>query len=82
MHICAEKKFWGLGDYFMKLMNHFDISEESNDQTKPTLQLNINIAPGVTETMIMYEGDTAETVAKDFCQKHGLNLDLETAMQK
>jgi hypothetical protein len=43
----------------MKLMEHFDVSPDSDLSRQPTLKLNINIAPGITETMVMFEGDTA-----------------------
>lgn len=50
--------------------------EEGEDGT-PLLFVDVNLGPGKSERIVVYEGDTAEQLADDFTQKHGLDEALK-----
>lgn len=41
------------------------------------LYVDVNIAPGRQERVIVYEGDTAEELAQEFCREYGLDGRME-----
>lgn len=44
----------------------------------PKLYVDVNIGKqGGMERIIVYEGDTAQKLAKEFCAKHGLNKEMQ-----
>eukprot|EP00355_Strombidium_rassoulzadegani_P004946 CAMPEP_0168613780 /NCGR_PEP_ID=MMETSP0449_2-20121227/3630_1 /TAXON_ID=1082188 /ORGANISM="Strombidium rassoulzadegani, Strain ras09" /LENGTH=79 /DNA_ID=CAMNT_0008654429 /DNA_START=46 /DNA_END=286 /DNA_ORIENTATION=- len=64
-------------------VNEMEDGEVENDEedsgkisSKPLLFVDINLGGDEQERIIVYEGDTAEQLAKDFCVEH--NLDDET----
>jgi len=52
------------------------IQESSKGDPKLYVDVNIGKAGGM-ERIVVYEGDTAQNLAKLFCQKHGLNFDMQ-----
>jgi hypothetical protein len=44
--------------------------EEPQSIDEPLLFIDVNITPTHTERLEVFEGDTPEQLAKDFCQKH------------
>jgi F0F1-type ATP synthase delta subunit len=47
----------------------------------PKLYVDVNIGKQGMERIIVYEGDTAEGLAKEFCEKNGLNKEMEEKLR-
>lgn len=47
----------------------------------PKLYVDVNIGKQGMERIIVYEGDTAEGLAKEFCHKNGLNKEMEEKLK-
>lgn len=45
------------------------------------MKINIQISPNVTETLLVYEGETAEHVSKAFAMRLGLNESVESLLK-
>lgn len=50
---------------------------ESPNLGDPKLYVDVNIGKQNMERIVVYEGDTAESLAKAFCQKNQLNEEME-----
>jgi hypothetical protein len=50
-----------------------DLKKKSELRAQPLLFLDVNLGQGGTERVVIREGDTAENIARAFCQKHGLD---------
>ena len=51
---------------------------EIDTRGDPKLYVDVNIGKqGGMERIVVYEGDTADGLAKEFCGKNGLNKDME-----
>lgn len=68
-HNLVDKQLEQLEDY------HFNPDNTKGD---PKLYVDVNIGKsGSMERIIVYEGDSADTLATEFCQKHGLINDMQ-----
>lgn len=47
----------------------------------PKLYVDVNIGKQGMERIVVYEGDTAEGLAKEFCEKNGLTEDMEEKLK-
>lgn len=47
----------------------------------PKLYVDVNIGKQGMERIVVYEGDTAEGLAKEFCEKNGLTEDMEEKLR-
>lgn len=47
----------------------------------PKLYVDVNIGKQGMERIIVYEGDTAEGLSKEFCEKNGLNKEMEEKLR-
>jgi hypothetical protein len=54
-------------------MSEENLSQKDSKTTPPLLYVDVNLGPSHTERIVVYEGDTAFTLAKNFSEKHGLN---------
>lgn len=50
------------------------------NETDPKLYVDVNIGQRGTRRIVVYEGDTAEKLAHDFCEAHGL-LEMEDKLR-
>lgn len=55
---------------------------EDEGEGNPLLFVDVNLGPGRAERIVVYEGDTAEQLAEDFTQKHGLDENLKEKLVK
>lgn len=59
--------------------------EDRIDERDPKLYVDVNIGKTGTERhmerIVVYEGDTAESLATEFCQKHNLNDDMREKLK-
>lgn len=44
------------------------------------MYVDVNIGQKGMERIVVYEGDTAEALADEFCQKHGLSEDMKAKL--
>ena len=51
------------------------------DERDPKLYVDVNIGKSGMERIVVYEGDTAESLAEQFCQKHKLNKDMKEKLK-
>jgi hypothetical protein len=63
-------------------VNSIPDSESMNPSTRssakqPLLYVDVNLGPGKTERIIVYDGDTAESLAEKFAVTHGLDLNMK-----
>ena len=56
--------------------NEGEDGEANDDDVQPLLFVDINLGGDEQERIVVYEGDTADELAKNFCEEH--NLDDET----
>ena len=49
-------------------------SSESKDERVPLLFVDVNLGPGRTERIVVYEGEAAEALARKFATQHGKYL--------
>lgn len=61
-----------------------DGNEEPDDEGEgnPLLFVDVNLGPGRAERIVVYEGDTAEQLAEEFTNKHGLDENLKEKLVK
>jgi hypothetical protein len=50
--------------------------EAGNDERDPKLYVDVNIGKSGVERIVVYEGDTAQSLATDFCIKHNLKPEM------
>ena len=50
------------------------------DERDPKLYVDVNIGKNGMERITVYEGDTAESLADQFCKKHKLNPDMKSKL--
>lgn len=50
------------------------------DERDPKLYVDVNIGKNGMERITVYEGDTAESLADQFCKKHKLNPDMKAKL--
>jgi len=46
-------------------------------QKQPLLYVDVNLGPGKSERIIVYDGDTADSLAEKFAQSHGLDASMK-----
>ena len=65
-------------------MNNKDIEDvkEVQEAETPLLFIDINLGEDQPERIIVYEGDQAEVLAKNFCEKHGLDDDTREKLEE
>ena len=51
------------------------------DERDPKLYVDVNIGKNGMERIVVYEGDTAESLADQFCEKHKLNKDMKEKLK-
>ena len=60
-----------------------NLAPEGEDPNgNPLLFVDVNLGPGRSERIVVYEGDTAEKLAEEFTQKHGLDDSLKEKLVK
>jgi hypothetical protein len=50
-------------------------------QIDPKLYVDVNIGRQGMERIVVYEGDRAEDLAREFCKKNGLNYEMEEKLK-
>ena len=50
--------------------------EDRIDERDPKLYVDVNIGKSGVERIVVYEGDTADSLATDFCVKHNLKPEM------
>jgi hypothetical protein len=55
---------------------------EGEGEGNPLLFVDVNLGPGRSERIVVYEGDTAENLADDFTKVHGLDGNLKEKLVK
>jgi len=48
----------------------------SKGAKQPLLYVDVNLGPGKSERIIVYDGDTADSLADKFSLSHGLDLNM------
>lgn len=43
---------------------------------QPLLYVDVNLGPGKSERIVVYEGDTADSLADKFAISHGLDMNM------
>lgn len=51
------------------------------DERDPKLYVDVNIGKNGMERIVVYEGDTAESLANKFCEKHSLNNEMNEKLK-
>jgi hypothetical protein len=46
----------------------------------PLLYVDVNLGPGKSERIVVYEGDTAESLAENFTKKHNLDNNMKSKL--
>lgn len=46
------------------------------------MQINIEVKPGVTETVLVHEGESADQISRAFAQKFGLSESIEFILRE
>ena len=46
-------------------------------QKQPLLYVDVNLGPGKSERIIVYDGDTADSLAEKFAISHGLDMSMK-----
>ena len=57
-------------------------SQDEEGEGNPLLFVDVNLGPGRSERIVVYEGDTAEQLADEFTKKHGLDESLKEKLVK
>tara|TARA_B110000285_G_C14944676_1_gene523733 strand:+ start:652 stop:927 length:276 start_codon:yes stop_codon:yes gene_type:complete len=52
------------------------------DERDPKLYVDVNIGKNGMERITVYDGDTAESLAEQFCQKHDLGEDMKEKLNQ
>jgi len=47
------------------------------DEREPKLYVDVNIGKNTTERIVVFDGDTADSLASEFCMKHNLKSDMK-----
>jgi hypothetical protein len=55
--------------------DHSGISKLTSPK-QPLLYVDVNLGPGKSERIVVYEGDTAESLADKFALNHGLDMNM------
>ena len=55
--------------------------QDRMDERDPKLYVDVNIGKNGMERIVVYEGDTAESLADQFCEKHKLNKDMKEKLK-
>ena len=55
------------------LNQQIDSAQEPNQERDPKLYVEVNISKNCIEQIVVYEGDTAESLAENFCKKYNLD---------
>jgi len=55
--------------------DHSGISKITSPK-QPLLYVDVNLGPGKSERIVVYEGDTAESLADKFAINHGLDMNM------
>jgi len=50
--------------------------QDQIDERDPKLYVDVNIGKNGVERIVVYEGDTAESLATEFCNKHNLKPEM------
>ena len=53
-----------------------------NDGREPKLLIEVNIGKHGMQKIVVYDGDSAEYLADQFCQKYGLNSDMKEKLRR
>ena len=51
--------------------------QDQIDDRDPKLYVDVNIGKNGVERIVVYDGDTADSLAEDFCQKHNLKAEMK-----
>jgi hypothetical protein len=51
------------------------------DRGEPKLYVDVNIGRQGMERIVVYEGDTADSLATDFCVSNGLNMEMQQKLK-
>jgi hypothetical protein len=51
--------------------------QDQIDDRDPKLYVDVNIGKSGVERIVVYDGDTAESLAEEFCQKHNLKAEMK-----
>lgn len=51
------------------------------DRGEPKLYVDVNIGRQGMERIVVYEGDTADSLATDFCVSNGLNIEMQQKLK-
>lgn len=55
--------------------------DEQIDERDPKLYVEVNIGKNCIEKIVVYEGDTADSLAEAFCQKHNLDMAMKEKLK-
>ena len=58
------------------------VKQEEEPAETPLLFIDINLGEEKPERIIVYEGDSASQLAKDFCDKHGLDEETKEKLEE
>jgi hypothetical protein len=51
------------------------------DERDPKLYVDVNIGKNQMERIVVYEGDTADSLTQKFCEKHNLSDDMKVKLK-
>ena len=57
------------------------MNEDGLNRGEPKLYVDVNIGKQGMERIVVYEGDTAESLAREFCIENGLAQDMEEKLK-
>lgn len=49
----------------------------SSSLKQPLLYVDVNLGPGKSERIVVYDGDTADLLAEKFAISHGLDMNMK-----
>ena len=52
-------------------------TKKINPMKQPLLYVDVNLGPGKSERIVVYDGDTADSLAEKFAQSHGLDSNMK-----
>ena len=55
--------------------------QEKEESKEPKLFVDVNIGKQGMERIVVFEGDRAEDLARNFCLKYGLNSEMEEKLR-
>lgn len=68
--------------YQSKALDEANFVDAKVDQVRPLIYVDVNIAPGRSERISVFIGDTAADLAEKFAMRHCLNLDMQYKLEK